>query len=74
LLKEKYDYSVGHVQTNLEAIIPTADKLKLFQVAEAVPLLKVTSIHITGQNVKLYYEESIYRSDKFILNVNIYRK
>lgn len=74
LLKEKYGYSISHVQTSLEAIIPTADKLKLLQAGETIPLLKVTSIHITDQNLKLYYEESIYRSDKFILNVNIYRK
>lgn len=74
LLMEKYEYSVSHVQTSLEAIIPPADKLKLFQAGETVPLLKVTSIHITDRNLKLYYEESIYRSDKFVLNVNIYRR
>lgn len=74
ILKENYGYSIGRVQTSLEAIIPENDELKLFRVNEMVPLLKVNSVHITDNDLKLYYEESVYRSDKYILNVNIYRR
>lgn len=74
VLKANYGYAISRVQTSLEAIIPDDDELKLFKVNETVPLLKVNSVHITDSDLKLYYEESIYRSDKYILNVNIYRK
>lgn len=73
-LKQNYGYLIDHVQTSLEAIIPSNDELKLFKTDENIPLLKVTSVHITDNDLKLYYEESIYRSDKYVLNVNIYRK
>jgi len=74
ILKDTYDYTINHIQTSLEAVIPSKDKLNLFQVNEVVPLLKMTGVHITDKNLKLFYEESLYRSDKYVLNVNIFRK
>lgn len=74
VLKEKYDYYIDHIQTSLEAIIPNPDDLNLFKVSGVLPILRVTSVHITDKNLKLYYEESLYRSDKYILNVNIFRR
>ena len=74
VLNEDYGYSIGHIETSLEAIIPKDNELKMFKTSNAIPLLKVTGVNITDNNLKLFYEESIYRSDKYILNVNIYRK
>lgn len=74
ILKDTYNYTINHIQTSLEAVIPSKDELNLFQVNEVVPLLKMTGVHITDKNLKLFYEESLYRSDKYVLNVNIYRK
>ena len=73
ILKEKYDYTIDHIQTSLEAVIPDEYELKLFNSNNVIPMLKVTSVNITDKNLKLYYEESLYRSDKYIFNVNINR-
>jgi GntR family transcriptional regulator len=74
LLKDKYDYMIDHVDANIEAIIPREKEIKLFESKKKVPMLKVTAVHITNKNIKLYYEESIYRSDKFVFNINIYKR
>lgn len=73
LLNKKFGYSINHVQTSMEALIPGEGELKLFNTNTNIPILKVTAVHITDNNLKLYYEESLYRSDKFILNINIYK-
>lgn len=74
LLKDKYDYAIDHVSTAIEAVIPGDEEMHLFQAKKSIPVLKVTAVHITNRNMKLYYEESIYRSDKFLFNVNIYKR
>lgn len=74
ILKEDYGYTIDHIQTSLEAILPEKEDLKLFNAEKNIPLLKVTGINITDGSLKLFYEESIYRSDKYILNVNISRR
>lgn len=74
LLRDKYDYAIDHVHTNIEAVIPGEEEMYLFQAKKKIPVLKVTAVHITNRNIKLYYEESIYRSDKFLFNVNIYKR
>lgn len=74
LLKDKYDYSIDHVKTTLEAVITGPDELKLFNLKEPAPILKVTAVHVTDKGLNLYYEESLYRSDKYVFNVNIYRR
>lgn len=74
ILKEGYGYTIDHIMTNLEAVIPENDDLKLFNTKNVVPLLKVTGVNITDTNLKLFYEESVYRSDKYLLNVTINRR
>lgn len=74
VLKNDYGYTIDHINTSIEAVIPEKEDLKLFHSKETIPLLKVTGVNITDSNLKLCYEESIYRSDKYVLNVNIYKK
>lgn len=74
VLKKDYDYTIDHIQTSLESVIPQKDDLRLFDARDTIPLLKVTGVNITDKNLKLFYEEAIYRSDKYLLNFNIYRR
>jgi Transcriptional regulators len=74
ILRDDYGYAIDHIETSLEAVIPEINELKLFKTEETVPIMKVTGVNVTDKNLRLFYEESIYRSDKYVLNVNIYRK
>lgn len=74
ILKNDYGYTIDHIATSIEAVIPDSDDLKLFDAESSIPLLRVTGVNITDSNLKLFYEKSLYRSDKYVLNVNIYNK
>lgn len=74
ILNENYGYTIDHAETSLEAVIPDKDELKLFKEEQTIPLLKTCSVYVTDKSLRLFYEESLYRSDKYLLNINIYRK
>lgn len=74
ILNENYGYTINRAETCLEAVIPEKDDLKLFGAKETIPLLKTSSVYVTNKDVKLFYEESLYRSDKYLLSINIYKK
>lgn len=74
ILSENYGYNIDHAETSLEAVIPDRDELKLFKEKQTIPLLKTSSVYVADKGLRLFYEESLYRSDKYLLNINIYRK
>ncbi|SHK75539.1 GntR family transcriptional regulator [Clostridium cavendishii DSM 21758] len=70
-LLEEFGYKIAYSESALQAIL-TEDKHKiLFNTQENIPLLKSFSKTFTENGKILFLEESIYRSDKFILEVNI---
>lgn len=71
---EEFGYIVDNSQSSIAAVIMNDELKKLFKVSEEVPLLKMTSKTYTQKNKMLFLEESIYRSDKFVLQVNISRR
>lgn len=71
---EEFGYIVDHSQSSIAAVIMNDELKSLFKVNEEVPLLKMTSKTYTQKNKMLFLEESIYRSDKFVLQVNISRR
>ncbi|MBU3104896.1 GntR family transcriptional regulator [Clostridium gasigenes] len=68
---EEFGYMVDHSQSSIAAVIMNSELKDLFKVNEAVPLLKMTSKTYTQKGKMIFLEESIYRSDKFVLQVNI---
>ena len=71
---EEFGYIVDHSQSSIAAVIMNDELKALFKVSGEVPLLKMTSKTYTQKNKMLFLEESIYRSDKFVLQVNISRR
>ena len=51
------------------------DELKaLFDVNKQVPLLKSHNTALNSEGVIIYVEDAIYRSDKYILEINISKR
>ena len=71
---EEFGYIVDHSQSSIAAVIMSSELKELFNVSEDVPLLKMTNKTYTQKGKMLFLEESIYRSDKFVLQVNISRR
>lgn len=73
-LLKKFGYVIDHSEAALQAIIMDESYKKLFNVNEDIPLIKSYSKNLTSDGKLLFIEESIYRSDKYVLEVNIYRR
>lgn len=71
---EGFGYSISHSQSSIVAV-SVDDKVKdSFNTAEDFPVLKIISKTFTNKNKLIFVEESLYRSDKFMLQVNISRR
>jgi GntR family transcriptional regulator len=70
----EYGYTIDHSEASIQAILMDDYYKKLFKVKDAVPLIKSSSRNITSDGKLLFVEESIYRSDKYLLEVNIFRR
>lgn len=67
----EFGYSVDNSESSIKAVIMNENYRKIFNVEEDVPLLQTISKTLTHDNKVLFIEESTYRSDKYILEVNI---
>jgi GntR family transcriptional regulator len=73
LLREK-DYVIDHSEAAIQAVLMDDYYRKLFNTKKDLPLIKVFSKNIAENGKLLFVEESIYRSDKYIFEVNIFRR
>lgn len=73
-LIESYGYSIDHSEASISSVIMSDYYKTLFDAEEQLPLIQIKSKNITSDGRLLFFEESIYRSDKYILEVNILRK
>ena len=73
-LLEGFGYSIENSKSSIMAIIQTEELSKMLEVDKEVPLLKVQSKTFTSNGQLLFLEEAIYRSDKFVMQVNISRR
>ena len=74
LLLEKRGHTIAFSEASIQAVMIDDDLKELFKVEKEVPLLKTVNVVMEKESQVLFYEESIYRSDKYILQVNIMRK
>ena len=71
---EGFGYSVDHSESEVSAILMNDEYKKIFKVTKDMPLLKTYSRTFMNLKKVLFVEESIYRSDKYTLQVNISRR
>ena len=71
---EEFGYSVDHSESSIRSVIMDDYYKKIFNVDSEVPLLQTFSKTINSDGKVLFIEESTYRSDKYVLEVNISRR
>ncbi|MBL4930276.1 GntR family transcriptional regulator [Clostridium paridis] len=71
---EGFGYVVDHSESEIRGVLMNNEYKKIFNVDKEVPLLKTYNRTFMGPKKVLFVEESIYRSDKYILQVNISRR
>ncbi|WP_032123639.1 GntR family transcriptional regulator [Clostridium amazonitimonense] len=64
-------YTIVNSETSIQSVIMNEEYSKLFEVEKSVPLLKTYSKNMTEQDKVIFIEEAVYRSDKYVLEVNI---
>lgn len=72
LLKNEYSYSINYTDNMIEAVKPSKEDRELLEIGSSVPVLGVTGVIYTANEVRLWYEKSLYRSDKYAYNVRIF--
>ena len=71
---EKNGHFINHSESSISAIVMDDFYKKLFRVNRVLPLIRTFGTTLDENNNILFVEESIYRSDKYILQVNISRR
>lgn len=71
---ENVGYNIHNSESSIVSLLSTDKYKKEFGVDYDIPLLKISSKTLTDREKLLFIEDSIYRSDKFILEVNISRR
>lgn len=71
---EGFGYVVDYSQSSIASVIMDDELKQLFNIDKEVPILKMISKTFTEDGKILFFEEAVYRSDKFILKVNISRR
>lgn len=74
ILKEEYGYSIESETCEISACISDKFQMKLFNVQNRIPLLKVSGVNIESNGKKLFYEDSYYRSDLYRYQVDIFKR
>jgi len=73
LLKESH-LSVENSEASVVAVLSDHSYKTLFTVTEDIPLLKMQSKNYDSEDNLIFIEESIYRSDKYVLEIDIYKR
>lgn len=70
----EFGYTVDYSESSIRAVIMDDSHKEIFGINEEVPLIQIMSKTINSDGKVLFIEESTYRSDKYILEVNILRR
>lgn len=71
---KQYGYNLDHSEASVQSVLMDEKYRSIFDVDLQIPLLKSVSKNFIDNDKLLFIEESVYRSDKYILEINIYRK
>jgi len=70
----EFGYSLDHSQSTIRAVIMDEHYKDIFGINEVVPLLQTLSQIVNSNGKVIFVEEATYRSDKYMLEVNISRR
>ncbi|MDZ5254913.1 GntR family transcriptional regulator [Clostridium sp. LIBA-8841] len=73
LLEEK-GYVIESTESALASVIMDEELKNLFNVDKQVPLLKSHNAALNSEGEIIYVEDAIYRSDKYVLEINISKR
>lgn len=73
-LLNEYGYTIDYSEASIQSVLMDEINKDIFNTKSELPLLKVYSKNLTSDGKLLFIEKSIYRSDKFILEVNISKR
>lgn len=73
LLEEK-GYVIESTESALAAVIMDDDLKNLFNVDKQIPLLRSHNAALNSEGEIIYVEDAIYRSDKYVLEINISKR
>ncbi|MEG1003803.1 MAG: GntR family transcriptional regulator [Clostridium sp.] len=71
---EEKGHFINHSESSIKAIVMDDGYKKLFNVDKILPLMSTFGTTLDENDNVLFVEESIYRSDKYVLQVNISRR
>lgn len=71
---EGFGYVVDYSTSSISAVIINDELKEIFEVDKNVPMLKTISKTYDNKDKMIFLEEAIYRSDKYLLEVNISRR
>ncbi len=67
-------FEVDYCESSIQAVLIDNRLKQLFDITHEVPLLKTINRTFTKDERVLFLEEAIYRSDKYVLQVNMLRR
>ena len=71
---EENGHFINHSESSIKAIVMDDYYKNMFKVSKTLPLISTFSTTLDENDNVLFVEESIYRSDKYVLQVNISRR
>lgn len=72
VLTEEYSHKIDFLENVIEAGKASVEDRELLKIAADTPVLKVSAVVHTASDLKLFYENSKYRSDEYKYNVLVY--
>lgn len=71
---KNFGYDIDYSESSLQGVLPNDEYRELFKINYDVPFLRNISRNIDKYGKVIFIEDAIYRSDKYILEVNISRR
>ncbi len=72
IIHNGYGFTVYSINSVIESSMPSPEEKKLLGISDDnLPVLRVTGVNYSQTDVILFYEECVYRSDKYKYNLNI---
>lgn len=72
LLREEYQHVISDVDNEIEAAKPSREERELLKISGEIPILKIAGLYFTKADLKLFYEQSVYRADEYKYSVRIF--
>jgi len=72
IIKDKYSITINYTDNIIQAKTPTKEEKILLKITSATPILKISGISCSEDDIKLFYQNDTYRSDEYQYNARIF--